>query len=94
MSNDNRLQNLLSQAILETKSELVEPGYTVFTVQDPAMSHEFRSSSQRVSEDWVQHIKNATVSLNTVMGGGGGGGGLTIASSRVQTTLNFLTPPF
>jgi len=50
------------QAKIDKTSALNEPDHCMFIVQDPQITHEFRTSSLEESEHWVQHIKNATVS--------------------------------
>lgn len=46
---------------LDPNSELNEPDFSMFLVQDPQISHEFRTATRAESEIWVQHIKNATL---------------------------------
>ncbi|XP_063690072.1 pleckstrin homology-like domain family B member 1 isoform X1 [Bolinopsis microptera] len=48
-------------AKIDKTSALNEPDHCMFIVQDPQITHEFRTSSLEQSEHWVQHIKNATL---------------------------------
>lgn len=48
-------------AKLDKTSPLNEPDHSMFIVQDPQITHEFRTPSTEESELWVQHIKNATL---------------------------------
>jgi len=46
---------------IDKTSVLNEPDHCMFIVQDPQITHEFRTTSLEESEHWVQHIKNATL---------------------------------
>ncbi|KAL5248136.1 hypothetical protein ACHWQZ_G017346 [Mnemiopsis leidyi] len=48
-------------AKLDKTSVLNDPDHSMFIVQDPQITHEFRTPSLEESELWVQHIKNATL---------------------------------